>query len=265
MRARAAGLSAGLPDRPPDRHSHSGFYSFRAVLLCGLMTPEFIAIIIATITIVGLILNRSRALQAEFRTRFGRLGRQIDRLGVPACAQPCDIVLTQGHTFLSRAIRLFTRRFGESRTQVNHVGIVVMKGSPPGDAIIVEALHKVQKHPLGQRYRNGRSDVAIYRPQNLTDKEKGLILGAANSYVGRSYGYLKIILHLLDWLLQGEYVFRRLGRMDSYPICSWLVANSYKYAGKTFRVASGAASPDDIWDFVTDSEHYTCIRELRPL
>ena len=57
---------------------------------------------------------------------------------------------------------------------------------------------------------------------------------------------------------------RRLGRLDRYPICSWLVAHSYKKAGKHFGFSARAASPDDIWDFVTDSAHYTCIRELRP-
>ena len=107
--------------------------------------------------------------------------------------------------------------------------------------------------------------MAIYRPTNLTDEEQTQILMAANSYAGKRYGYLKIFLHFFDWLLVGEYAFRRLGRMDRYPICSWLVAHSYKKAGKHFGVPARAANPDDIWDFVTDSAHYSCIRELRPL
>ena len=235
------------------------------VLLCHRMTPELMATIIAAIAIGVLIVNRSSALQADFRARFGRLGRQIDRLGVTARTEPCDIVLTQGQTLLSRAIRRCTRRVGETRTQVNHVGIVVEAGSPPADAIIVEALHRVQRHPLGKRYRNGRSDVAIYRPTNLTLPERKRIVDAANSYVGRPYGYLKIVLHLLDWLILGAYVFRQLGRSERYPICSWLVAHSFKKVGKHFGVPPGAATPDDIWDFVRESPHYACIRELRPL
>ena len=80
------------------------------------------------------------------------------------------------------------------------------------------------------------------------------------------YGYGKMFLYLLDWVLLGKYVFRRLGRMDNYPICSWLVAHRYQKAGKRFGRPAGAATPDDIWDLVTDPQNpYRCIRELRPL
>ncbi len=40
----------------------------------------------------------------------------------------CDIFLTKGTSFISGAIRWFTRRIGESRTEVNHVGIIVEPG-----------------------------------------------------------------------------------------------------------------------------------------
>jgi hypothetical protein len=61
-------------------------------------------------------------------------------------------------------------------------------------------------------------------------------------------------------------VFRRLTRSDRYPICSWLVACSFKKAGKTFGVAPGAASPDDIWDFCTrETDKYVEVLELGPL
>jgi hypothetical protein len=32
----------------------------------------------------------------------------------------------------------------------------------------------------------------------------------AESYVGRKYGYAKLLAHWADWVLQGAYVFRRL-------------------------------------------------------
>lgn len=235
------------------------------------MTPELIAIIVATIILVVLILTRSRALRADFREHVTRVERQIDRLRPPVILLPCDIVLTRGHGFLSRAIRLFTRGLGEPRTKVNHVGIVVRGGAPPAEAIIIEALSRVRRHSLGKRYGDGQSDVAIYRATNLTAKEKICIVVAAKRYEGRQYGYFKILLHFLDWMLQGAYVFRRLSADDDYPICSWLVAHSYAKGGKNFGVKPAAASPDDIWDFVTkrppnySPPKYTCIRELRPL
>lgn len=183
----------------------------------------------------------------------------------PCTALPGDIVLTRSHGLLGRVIRLFTRSFGESRTKVNHVGIIVKEGTPPERAILVEALSKVKRHALATRYGDTRTDVAIYRPLNLSQKDKRTIVRTAEGYVGRSYGYFKLILHLLDWMLLGAYIFRRLACVDAYPICSWLVAHCYRKVRKNFRIDPGAASPDDIWDFVTTSRHYTCVRPLHPL
>jgi len=173
-----------------------------------------------------------------------------------------DIVLTRGSGFVSRAIRFFTRHIGESRTKVSHVGLVV-QGGMLQKAVVVEALRTVERHRLIDEYGGQRDEVAIYRPTRLTRAELQRIVTTANDYVGKSYGYGKIALHALDWVLQGAYVFRRLGRMDEYPICSWLVAHAYAAAGVHFGVDAGAASPDDIWDYVTTHPgEFECVREL---
>ena len=156
-----------------------------------------------------------------------------------------DIVLTRAETFIGRAIRFFTRRLGEPPSKVNHVGIMV---SP---TLIVEALSTVVRRPLAAAYGPpSKQYIAIYRPLNLTPEEEVQVTQKAEGYVGRKYGYLKIVAQALDWVLQGAYVFRRLFRMDNYPICSWLVAHAYSAVGKDFGVAAGAATPDDILDFV---------------
>ena len=101
---------------------------------------------------------------------------------------------------------------------------------------------------------------------DLTDEEIRTIVNAANGYVGRRYGVLKLVTHLGDWFLQGAYVFRRLTSDDRYPICSWLVACSFAKAGKNFGVEPGAASPDDIWDFCTrEKDKYVEVLKLGPL
>lgn len=181
----------------------------------------------------------------------------------PVELEPGDVFLTRGESLLSRVIRFFTRSFGESRTMVNHVGLVVEGGLPEG-AVVVEALRTVRRHRLWDRYGpESRSQMAVYRPLNLSEEEIGIIVEAAEVYVGRSYGYLKIAAHLLDWLLLGAYFFRRLVRMDDYPICSWLVAHAFAKVGKTFGLPPGAASPDDIWDFLNaNPDKYTCVIEL---
>ena len=176
--------------------------------------------------------------------------------------KPGDIFFTRGTALISRLIRFFTRGLGEKRTRINHVGIVVEGGSADL-AVVVEALRTVRQHRLARRYADGRTQVAVFRAANLTDQEIATIVRAAQSYVGRRYGYVKIVAHGLDWILQGAYVFRRLTRNDNYPICSWLVAHAYAKAGKDFGVEPGAATPDDIWDFAeANPDKYVQVRPL---
>jgi len=153
-----------------------------------------------------------------------------------------------------------TRRVGEAPSKVSHVGIMV------SSELIVEALSTVVRRPLAGRLRS--PEEAAHRhlpPLNLTGVEEVKVTLKANNYVGRKYGYLKIVAQALDWFLQGAYVFRRLAGMDRYPICSWLVAHAYLAAGKDFGVPAGAATPDDIDDFVrSHPEKYECVWPLSP-
>ncbi len=180
--------------------------------------------------------------------------------------KPADIFLTRGSGFLSRAIRFFTQTIGESRTKVNHVGLVVKSGSLK-NAVVVEALSTVKHHRLWEQYGPPSTDlVTVFRAKNLSDQETKEIVAKAETYVGRKYGYFKLLAHLADWVLLGAYVFRRMAQMDNYPICSWLVAHSFAHVGKYFGVEPGAASPDDIWDFVTShAKIYEQVYPLKPL
>lgn len=180
--------------------------------------------------------------------------------------KPGDIFLTRGTSLLSRLIRFFSRSIGESRTAVNHVGIIVEEGSLQ-TCIVVEALSRVKQHRLWDRYGPPDDDmVAVFRPTNLTGDEINKIVAYAKKQVGRKYGYLKIVAHLLDWLFFGIYFFRRITNNGKYPICSWLVAYAFAEAGKNFNVDPGAAEPDDIWDFVKrNGDKYSGIHPLERL
>lgn len=180
--------------------------------------------------------------------------------------EPGDVFLTRGNAFISRAIRFCTRGIGESRTRVNHVGLVVEAGDLK-EAIVVEALSMVRRHHLWRQYGPPKEDlVAVYRATNLTQDEVKVIVATAERQVGKKYGYLKIVTHFLDWLLLGAYVFRRLVPDNKYPICSWVVAYAFSKADKNFGVEPGAATPDDIWDFIVGNpEKYKEIRPLTPL
>lgn len=177
-----------------------------------------------------------------------------------------DVFLTRGHSWLSKAIRFCTRAIGEPRTKVNHVGVVVERGDLES-CVVVEALRTVRKHRLWNRCGPPKKDsVAIYRPINLTQDEIAQVVASANKQVGKTYGYFKILAHLLDWLLLGAYVFRRIARNGEYPICSWLVAHTFAKAGKDFGVAAGMADPDHIWDFIRENpKKYEQIHPLEPI
>lgn len=180
--------------------------------------------------------------------------------------KPGDVFLTRGHSILSWLIRICSRGPFERKTMVNHVGIVVEEGTLQ-TCVVVEALSKVKKHKLWKRYGPPNDDsVAIFRPTNLTKEEIDEIVNYAEKQVGRKYGYLKIVAHLLDWFFFGIYFFRRFTNSSKYPICSWLVAYSFSEVGKYFNVAPGAAEPDDIWDFVTThKDKYTEVHRLKAL
>lgn len=180
----------------------------------------------------------------------------------PVVLAPGDVVLARSGGLIGWAIRTFTRRIGESRTRVTHSGVIV-QGGPLDQAVIVEALSHVERHRLWDRYAGTRKKIAVFRPRNMSADEIAKVVTKAETYVGRRYGYIKLLAHWLDWLLQGAYVFRRLTSQDRYPICSWLVAYSFAAADKSFGVEPGAAEPDDIWDFVT--AHPDVYREILPM
>ena len=166
---------------------------------------------------------------------------------VPRRVKPGDVFFTRSNGIIGRLIRVFSRTGGESRTKVNHVGVIAEWSTGP---IGIEALTKVKRHNLYNEYWNNTTQIAVYRPINLSSEEIKLIVEKAESYVGDSYGYGKIAAHFGDWLLGGRYFFRRFASMDKYPICSWLVAAAYAAANKNFGCEVGQAEPDDIWDFV---------------
>lgn len=175
-----------------------------------------------------------------------------------------DVFLTRGNSFVSKAIRWFSRSTGESRTMVNHCGVVVSDGTVD-ESEIIEALTTVKRRRFSVYSRSKSTQVAVYRATNASPEQLDTIVSRALSYEHRKYGYAKLAAHALDRLLGGVYLFRRVASVDWYPICSWVVASSYADAGFNFGVPAGAADPDDIWDFVSTSDHYEVVYPLGEL
>jgi hypothetical protein len=162
-----------------------------------------------------------------------------------------DVVHVQGRSLISRMIRWFSRARGERPSWASHSAMVLRVG----DRIeIVEALRKVVVRPISA-YARTRSRLLVCRkPGGLDPDQKQRIVEKAQQYRGRNYGFGKILAHALDRFFNNRYVFRRLARMDDYPICSWLVAFVYDRAlGHRFGVPPNAAQPDDLLDHCVEA------------
>jgi len=167
--------------------------------------------------------------------------------------QPGDIVCFGDRSWLSRAIKWFTRSRGEPPTKCSHVGLMY------DSEMVCEALRKVRIHPILTRLEES-GWRQVYRATGLTKVQRKAIMLQCEYYKGKSYGWWKNLAHALDSLL-GGYVFRRLLFMDRYPVCSWLVAWVYERCVKHFffGLAANAVQPDDIHDACQDGERFTLI------
>jgi len=132
---------------------------------------------------------------------------------------------------------------------------------PIVDYVLAEALGSggFQYRRLLGAYGDARKySIAIARNRLVTDRHREKIVAACERLLGKSYGYLKIGAHALDygltklWQLTGArsdvYAFRWLCRMERYPMCSWASLYEYAEAGVPFSTPIETGSPDDLAD-----------------
>jgi hypothetical protein len=169
---------------------------------------------------------------------------------------PADVVFVQGDSWVSRAIRWRTRSRGEAPTMVNHVGVIVSPGDEDS-ALVVEALFGGSTMRTLRAGYGGKPDrVSVHRPLNLTVQDQAIVASQACSYVGRRYGWGKILGQIVGVP----------GLVDRWPICSWVVARAFAEAGYYFGRSPRMASPDDIHDFVLSRpDRYSRVRPLIPI
>lgn len=132
---------------------------------------------------------------------------------------------------------------------------------PIVDWVIAEALGSggFQFNRLLESYGDERKYwIAIARHKFARADHRERIRDACEHLAGKSYGYLKVGAHGLDYGLtmlwnaaggRGDvYAFRWLCRMERYPMCSWASLYEYEEAGLPFDVPTEIGSPDDLWD-----------------
>jgi hypothetical protein len=185
-----------------------------------------------------------------------RIGWELLKLE-PHIIEVGDIVHTQGRSLFSRIIRWVTRSSTEKLSWSSHSALVLDVGS--SIEVIDTAGVRVILRPI-QSYETLKSKVLVSRvPGGLSTRQKEMLVAKAVEYEGRLYGVFKLFTHALDRFFDNRYVFRRLATMDQYPICSWIVAYSYKRVlGLMFGSPPNAAQPDDILDYCMASR-WTCV------
>lgn len=179
------------------------------------------------------------------------------KAGLPASG---DILLVEGASWLSDAIRTMTTEPGEGPTRFSHTGLIL---TPPVigkgfyTSMVVEALGSGVKVRELSAYKGRVFEVWRYTDASLA----GNAVKPALDREGERYGYTKLILHLADWvLLRNRFrLFRRASFIDRWPICSYLVAEAYAAAGYPWPCPSGGEynprmmTPDDVSDSIRAS------------
>ena len=166
--------------------------------------------------------------------------------------QTGDIIHVLSRGLLSKLIRFFSRADEEGPSWASHSAMVLRVGE---EIEIIEALTKTVIRPI-TAYKGTKAKLLVCRkPGGLDTQNKQKMIEKAKYYKGKPYGYLKIVCHALDRFFDNRYVFRRLIKVDNYPICSWLVAYVYdRVISYQFGVPPNAAQPDDILDHCVDCD-----------
>jgi len=184
----------------------------------------------------------------------------------PLFARRGDLLGWRSDTIIGAMIRWVERDVfkREPKSVVNHYGVITRSGTilPVDDvsqrAWVTEALFRgVVEHEVCAEYPPEMlHNLQLLRPLNVCRKGVNTIVKAARGYVGRPYGWLKIIGHLLH--------LERWLHRDDHPICTWVAAKSYEAEGLDFGKPAAWIGPDDIDDFARDNpKKYMIIRDVQ--
>lgn len=169
------------------------------------------------------------------------------------CVDIGSIILVQKEdSFIGRLVRRFSTMPNEKPAKVEHVALGA------GDGVVVEATFKGVRLSNFNKYDPEKYRLKIVVPWVLTARDRYSILKRANKYIGKKYGFGRIVAHAGDWFLskfKKEEVkfFRKKLEEEDYPICSWFVSWAYEAIGVEFGMKKKFVQPDDIDRYVTYS------------
>ncbi len=167
---------------------------------------------------------------------------------------PGDVILTRGSGKLARFIRWGEREPGEPSSEVNHGGMFSSR------ALIrlaraIESLWRTVEHAWWPAHQG--DIVSVYRCRGFTSDQRIFVAACMRAFVGKKYGWWKLITNLVDnKMLGGRVVLRRLHFIESRPICTYSLGLALEQAGVQFDDEHGhlipgkALQPDDADDSI---------------
>lgn len=171
-----------------------------------------------------------------------------------------DIFCYNSKNLIGKIVKWAEKGYSEAPSKVSHCGIFVNDGSLK-NVNIIEALFPkgVTYRRFWNAYQYDLSRVYVLRALNLSNEERLKIVKYAVSEVGYPYGTFKLVPHLVDGILAKIFhkrdlqFFRAMCKIDTFPICSYLVAKAYDTIDKNFGLKASYATPDDILDFAENN------------
>jgi hypothetical protein len=172
------------------------------------------------------------------------VGKEIPEL------MPGDVILCPGRRAIPHVFtRWATRAHDEHPTYAVHTAQCL-------DADKIIEMDMVVKKRSAKEFFQIREAFEVWRCSSLTLGQREAISRKSLEYLGRKFGWSKLLMHLLDGLAnkvvhKPVFFFRKLNHDQRYPICSWITAFSYDRAlHYRFGVPPECADPDQISDWI---------------
>jgi len=173
--------------------------------------------------------------------------------------KPGDIFFCQSSSLLGKTIQFL------SRGKYNHTGIFVFQNSLRWGRSIEALWNGVVSHSIWDYYSGRSVKIEIWRPLNISDRDRVKIAFEAYKDIGVGYGWFDLTAQFMDALIPfNPYIFRRLGKYGKESVCSNFVAKWYRSVGLSFGLELNQVQPDDLQRFcaATEGRYYEKVRKL---
>ncbi len=174
--------------------------------------------------------------------------------------KPADLLLVGGDWWISDLIKFFTTYKGETPSKIHHIAGTISRSAT------MEALLTVERNSF-YNWDEKHKYYQVWRNKNLSNEERFKVVNYVKAQAHNFYGFWKLFFHAFDGILgkiYGKDIFwaRKVLTTEKYPICSWLWAFAYYYAANiSFGKPPNVVSPDDIYDYIKNSDDWYLIYE----